>query len=250
MLLTRAYYPGKDVGQVGKPDLHAFFSCRGNTQRLADASDHFAHLASTLARWRRHWTMIRVLGIHLCKTGVIAPCGQVNALHRSTWILGSGNLGLGERTDGESDPSSRYSKREHFSHSPEPGQQLHHYLRHASTWERLQAVMVQSMLLAAYAMATYTLMKLMLTIQLLIYGTRLLHFPGPEKPRPSLIMVSSMLLVAMWLLTVMLVLLLLTIQKPILGRLWLLYRLLATISLLRLAAMAPSTSWAVVVTMV
>ena len=54
--------------------------------------------------------------------------------------------GSAEGTGGESSPSSRYSKREHFSHSPEPGQQLHHYLRHASTWERLQAMTVLSML--------------------------------------------------------------------------------------------------------
>ena len=106
--------------------------------RLADTYGHLVHLASTThARWRRHWTMIRVRGMHLERLKSLHHVAKSTPLHRSVWSLGRGSLGLGEGTDGESDPSSRYSKREHFSHSLEPGQQLHHYLRHASTWERL-----------------------------------------------------------------------------------------------------------------
>src|SRR5271165_5059036 len=44
------------------------------------------------------------------KIGVVAPCGQVNALRRSTWSLGSGKHKFGEGTDGESGPSSHCSK--------------------------------------------------------------------------------------------------------------------------------------------
>jgi hypothetical protein len=40
-------------------------------QRLANASGHFVHFAPTHARWRRHWTTIRVLGMHHCKIGTI-----------------------------------------------------------------------------------------------------------------------------------------------------------------------------------
>ncbi len=80
--------------------------------------------------------------------------------------------------------------------------------------------------------------------------TQVAPLPWAGETSASLTMASSTPLVATRLLTAMPVLLLLTIHKPILGRLWLLYRLLVAISLLRLAAMAPSTSWAVVVPMV
>ena len=141
-----------------------------------------------------------------------------------------------DRARGESDPSLRYSKREHFSHSPDPGQQLHHYLRHASLWERLQAMTVLSMLLVVLFMVMAIPVRLMLTIQLLIYGLRSLHFHGPGKHLPSLTMVSSMLLVAMRVLTAMPGLLMLTIHKQILGQLRPLCQLVATISLLQLVS--------------
>ena len=82
-----------------------------------------------------------------------------------------------------------------------------------ATWERLQAMTVPSMLSAALFMVMAIPVRLMLTIQLLIYGLRSLHFHGPEKHRPSLIMISSTQLVvitALWMLT---------IPQPTLGRL-------------------------------